>query len=512
MGVADMRTAEMRTADVADVPSSSAPAPLEFVPAGPSGSRRNQRSRLLPRSARARMMTLFLGLLVIAGALSIIGIRTVMAARVERRTAEALEQEVEEVQLLISQGIDPATGRPFASLDRALDVYFERNVPSVQEAHVAFVDDALYRSRLRSFPGNVLPDAAVAEWREFARSGEPAASGDFHTSRGDAQYRAVRITIGAQSGAFVVAILPEAELREIRDLQTYGTLVVLVVVVFAGLCVWALMDRMLGPVRELTDTARSISEVDRGARVRVNGGIEAAEMARNFNAMLDRLDAVHYSQLAFLEAVGHELRTPLTVATGHLELIDDDDPGRRAAIDLVIGELARMARLVDDLQTLAESEREDYIVAAPIDIEQFARSLLMKSVVLGDRRWQLDELGGGTFEGDAERLTEAMLNLVDNAVNHTEPGDEIGIGAVVDKGEVRLWVRDTGPGVDPADDRDLFERFVRGRAADQRYRGSGLGLTITRSIARAHGGDVTLERSSGMGACFTIRIPHGVAP
>jgi signal transduction histidine kinase len=464
------------------------------------------RRRAWPMSARARMFALFVPLLIVAGALFVITIRAVMIARVDQRVSEALAQEVEEVGLLIGQGTDPETGEQFADLSRAFDVYFERNVPSVQEAHVAFVGDELYRERLRSFPVASLPEHIVGEWAVFAASGSGERSGEFDTERGAARYSLVGVDVAGDRGAFVVAILPEAERREIRDLQTYGTLVVALVVLLAGVSVWTLSGRILAPVRELTETARSISEADRGGRLRVNGGSEAAEMARHFNAMLDRLDAVHYSQLAFLEAVGHELRTPLTVATGHLEILEDDDPDHRATVELVISELTRMGRLVDDLQTLAESERDDYIVPAEVDVESFARELLTKSVVLGDRRWQLDELTDGTFFGDRERLTEAMLNLVDNAVKHTDVDDEIGIGATVVDGEVRLWVRDTGPGIVQGEGIDLFERFVRGREADRRYRGSGLGLAISRSIARGHGGDVSIEPSD-VGARFCIRFP-----
>jgi two-component system OmpR family sensor kinase len=462
-----------------------------------------QRRRI---TARGRMILLFVPLLISAGALSVIGIRAVLIARVDQRVDEALEQEVDEVIILLTQGTDPETGEPFADLTRAFDVYFERNVPSVQEAHVAFVGSELLRSRLRSFPIRELPPEALAEWSHFATNGTGVMAGEFEGDGATARYRAVSVRVGDDRGAFVVAIMPAFEMREIRDLQTYGTLVVTLVVILAAICAWTLSDRILAPVRELTDTARSISETDRGGRVRVNGSAEAADMARHFNAMLDRLDAVHYSQLAFLAAVGHELRTPLTVATGHLEMMDDDNPERRATVELVIDELSRMARLVDDLQTLAEAERDDYVVMSEIALEPFARELLTKAVVLGDRRWQLDELHGQSFRGDRERITEAVLNLVDNAVKHTDTDDEIGIGASVVGGLVKLTVRDTGPGLDPSDRDRVFERFERGGSSHRRYRGSGLGLTITRVIARAHGGDVTIEPSD-VGAVFCIRLP-----
>jgi two-component system, OmpR family, sensor kinase len=466
-----------------------------------------RRLTLIPRSARARIAALFLALLVAAGVLSIVGTRLVLEVRVNERVDEALRQEIEEVQILMQQGLDPLTGEPFADLERALDVYFERNVPSIQEAHIAFVDGDLYRQRLRSFPARELPSAVLSSWASFTDDGVDLVAGEFDTVEGRARFRAVDIDVAGERGIFVVAILPEAEMREIRELQTYGAGVVVVVVVLAGACAWKLSGRILEPVRELTETARSISETDRMGRVSVTGGVEAAQMARHFNAMLDRLDAVHYSQLAFVEAVGHELRTPLTVATGHLELLEDDNPERQRTVELVLGELTRMARLVDDLQTLAESERDDYVLRGDIDGSAFARELLAKAMVLGDRNWQLDATSAGPFRGDQERLTEAALNLVDNAVKHTEVGGDIEIGVAVNDGGASIWVRDSGPGVDHEAADELFERFVRGDAARRRYRGSGLGLAIARSIGRAHGGDVVLT-STPTGASFTIVVPH----
>ena len=149
-----------------------------------------------------------------------------------------------------------------------------------------------------------------------------------------------------------MTILPAAELREIRELQTYGAVVIGVVVVAAGACAWFLAGRVLRPVRELTETARSISESDQTERIRVSRSGEAAEMAETFNAMLDRLNAASANQRDFLRAAGHELRAPLTVATGHLELLAEGTVEEQTTLPLVIDELTRMGKIIDDLQSL----------------------------------------------------------------------------------------------------------------------------------------------------------------
>ena len=115
---------------------------------------------------------------------------------------------------------------------------------------------------------------------------------------------------------------------------------------------------------------------------------------------------------------------------------------------------------------------------------------------MGERDWRLDSSGVGVVRADRQRLTQAMLNLVRNAVEHTGVGAEVGLGSSLDGDGVRLWVRDTGPGVDERDRDQIFERFARGRGGRRRSDGAGLGLAIVRTVAEAHGGRVELGRAN----------------
>ncbi len=455
------------------------------------------------------MATAYLVLLVVTGAVAVLGIRQVLLVRLDNQTEAALGQEVAEVQTLIANGRDPSTGLPFASLERAFDVYMERNVPSPEEAFVTMLNGELHRDRLRSFPGRELPPGALATWSSFSLAEGPDQITDtFGTAQGEADFHAVRFTLGEDSGAFVVTILPAAERRKIQELQTYGAAVMVAAVLAAAVCAWFLTGRVLAPVRDLTSTARSISESDRTARIRVTGSSEAAEMAETFNAMLDRLDQAHQSQLDFVRAAGHELRTPLTVASGHLELLGDDEEERRTIMPIVLDELARTGRLVDDLQSLVEAEAPGFLQPEVVDAQLLVHELVAKATALGDRAWRLDHASEGTFVADKQRLTEAVLNLADNGVKHTEVGDTIAIGLELTGAVVRIWVRDTGIGVPTSDAERIFDRFARGRGATKRYRGAGLGLAIVQSIAEAHGGHALLRSEQGQGARFTIVIPR----
>jgi signal transduction histidine kinase len=271
---------------------------------------------------------------------------------------------------------------------------------------------------------------------------------------------------------------------------------------------WISAGRLLRPVRELTESARAITESDLTRRIPVDGDDEIAELARTFNEMLDRLGSAFSSQRAFVDDAGHELRTPITIVRGHLELMDGEDPeDRQRTIALVTDELDRMARIVDDLLLLAKAEQPDFVRPEAIDLAALTEELLGKAQALGDRSWRLDGRGAGVLRGDPQRLTQAVLNLARNAVEHTEEGDEVALGSSRQDGEVRLWVRDVGPGIARDDRERIFERFARGRDRPRRSEGAGLGLAIAQAVAAGHGGRVELDSAPGAGATFTLVLP-----
>jgi two-component system, OmpR family, sensor kinase len=120
----------------------------------------------------------------------------------------------------------------------------------------------------------------------------------------------------------------------------------------------------------------------------------------------------------------------------------------------------------------------------------------------------VDDVGGGTLFGDRHRLTEAVMNLAHNAVQHTDESDTIAIATSGTEDEVRFWVRDTGTGISASDQAIVFGRFTRGSGAHLRYAGGGLGLSIVKAIAEAHGGRVELQSVPGEGSTFTMVLPR----
>ncbi len=239
-----------------------------------------------------------------------------------------------------------------------------------------------------------------------------------------------------------------------------------------------------------------------------------ADVAVQFNAMLDRIQEAFDAEQRFVDDAGHELRTPITVIRGHLELLGDDPQERQATLALVTSELDRMSRMVTDLLSLAKAERPDFLrLQRGVDLAALTLDLDAKVTALGDRRWGLSHIAEGTCTVDPERLTQAVLQLAQNAVEHTTVGDRIVLSSELVSASAPgdptlvLSVTDEGSGVHPDDVPVLFERFARGQHGPRPRGGAGLGLAIVRSIAEAHGGRAYVETTGGRGARFAVAVP-----
>ncbi len=276
------------------------------------------------------------------------------------------------------------------------------------------------------------------------------------------------------------------------------------------LLAWFTAGRVLYPLRLLTKTAHSITESDMTQRLPVQGRDEIAELTTTVNEMLDRLQAAFDSQKEFLKDASHELRTPITVMQGHLEMLKYQ-PEKEASIALVMDELERMSRLVNDLLLLAKAERSDFLRLKPEELDWLTEEVYLKARGLADRTWRLESKGLSPITVDRQRLTQAVMNLIQNAIRHTKPGDPITLGSSVKGDYAYLWVSDTGEGIATADQSRIFERFVRA-TGDPHSEGYGLGLSIVAAIVQSHGGHVEIASQVGHGSTFTIVIPLDAAP
>jgi two-component system, OmpR family, sensor kinase len=425
------------------------------------------------------------------------------AAGIERDAQTRADQEIQAFRTLERRGPEPGRGDSFTSIDQLFDVFLARTVPNQDELIVGWVDG-------QAHVASSSPRGELAEDPAFEalvnQNAEVGGTVRTESAVGDLLVTIQPVQGRVSSGALVVVtFLDDAERGLNKLLRTYAITALLSLIVITGLAAWQ-AGRLLAPLGRLSDTAEDITATDLSRRLPESGNDDITALTRTVNGMLVRLEEAFVGQRQFLDDAGHELRTPLTVLRGHLELLDHSDPEDVAETRaLLLDELDRMSRLVGDLILLAKTGRPDFLDVQPVSLERLTHTILAKARGLGDRTWHLDGAGEAIVTMDEQRITQAVLQLADNAVKHTEPDDVVAIGSAAADGWARIWVRDSGPGI-PAEDQDrIFDRFARSRVSDE-DEGFGLGLSIVSAIVEAHAGTVTFEDAVPSGACFVISL------
>ena len=283
----------------------------------------------------------------------------------------------------------------------------------------------------------------------------------------------------------------------------------------AVLGTYLLLRRLLGNIGRITTTARTIEEGDLDLRLGDQGSDdEVGELAATFDSMLDRIDQIMGIQRQLLSDVSHQLKTPLTVMRGHLEVlartgVDDPEEVRRT-IATVLAEVEHLRSMTEELLLLGRSLEPGFLDASPNDLRALIGDVGRSAEVLGDRNIAVGAVPDLVVQIDGHKMRGALLNLVDNAVKATSPGDRIELSASLRHpgGEVVLTVADSGPGVPVADRDRVLERF--GRPRMETRAGSGLGLAIVGTVAEAHGGHIELGDASLGGLAASIVLPSTV--
>jgi signal transduction histidine kinase len=273
---------------------------------------------------------------------------------------------------------------------------------------------------------------------------------------------------------------------------------------------WLLAGRALAPLREITATARRVSGENLGERIALSGPAdELRELADTFDGMLARLDGAFASQRHFVANASHELRTPLAIMRTEVDVaLADPDAGTadlRAMGEAVLETVDRCERLIASLLLLARSQattghEERVDVAALVgdcvtDLQARAQEAQVQI------RSDLQPAWADADPGLLERL---IANLLDNGIHHNEPGGVLSVRTEVHEGRLRLVVANGGSRIDPDDVQALTEPFRRLKRSGS---GFGLGLSIVRSVAEAHGGTLTLSAPSSGGLVAQVDLP-----
>ena len=279
----------------------------------------------------------------------------------------------------------------------------------------------------------------------------------------------------------------------------------LVVMITTGLAIWIDVRRGSQPLDELTEVplmAAMFLAMVWHARKRL---IAMGEIERVSDENLRLLER----ERRFLQDASHELGTPITIALGQVELIQRTAKSSVVQEDaaIAVDELMRLRRLADRLLFLAASEDPGFLVQAPADVDALIADALRRWGSI-PRAWEQRERSATVVSADAERLAMALDSLIENAVKHTRPGDRIAVGACRTGDSVTITVLDSGPGIAVANLPHLFDRFRRVDPGRTREAGGvGLGLSIVKAIATAHGGSVGARSEEGAGSEFCFTIP-----
>jgi two-component system sensor histidine kinase MprB len=280
----------------------------------------------------------------------------------------------------------------------------------------------------------------------------------------------------------------------------------------AGLAGWAVARNGLRPVRRLTDVVEDIARTQRLDPIPIEGSDEVARLAQSFNDMLRALSASQHRQRQLVADAGHELRTPLTSLRTNLDLLVQADSttglsaeSRAELLDDVRAQIGEMTTLIGDLVELARDE------PVPPTVEPVELTAVLAQAIARVRRRADVEFEVRTSPwwviGDADALERAITNLLDNAAKWSPAGETV----TVTLREGTLMVADHGPGISPRDLPHVFDRFYRS-AESRSMTGSGLGLSIVRSVAERHGGIVRAGTGPGGGAGFWLSLPGQPAP
>lgn len=328
-------------------------------------------------------------------------------------------------------------------------------------------------------------------------------------------------TLQASGGATVlvgrdIADLRRAEWGLFLNVALAG-IATLVVAIFGG---WFVAGRALTPIKRISKTARAMSEGDLDARIAVEQtDSELEQVASTLNDAFDRLRLVVEQERRFIADASHELRTPISVLRAETEwALDRERTAQQYKDALTVGRRAalRMQDIVERLLALVRAEVTPEVQEpAPVAMRSLIDDVVTWLAPIAQARGVRLGVEGDPFtvNGDAEQLREALNNVIANAILYNKPGGSVTISTRVSGGSARIEVVDTGIGIPIDAVPRVFDRFFRvDKARSRELGGSGLGLSIARTVFVAHGGGITCTSEPGVGSMFAVALPTVALP
>jgi two-component system OmpR family sensor kinase len=468
------------------------------------------------RSLRSRLLASVLGI----AALGLILLAAITYAEQRSFQYDRVDQQLERAPR--------AMGRVFANLGIGGDHDFPGPGPRGGGPEESLPPGTY--GELRDASGAIVGKPVVLGYdqAETAKFSRPKLPGDIQSGRiftvdgsNGGSYRVLANENPSGDQLVVVAVPLTGVQDSLNRLLLVEGLVILGVLLVLGFVAWIVVRIGLLPLDRIGHTAGRIAGGDLSHRVEsADPRTEVGRLGLSLNAMLDRLERAFAERQAsedrlrrFLADASHELRTPLSSIRGYAELYRMGATREPAELERsmkrIESEAQRMGVLVEDLLTLA---RLDEVADAPhveVDVGALARDTVEDArATAPDRDIEVSAVGPVLVSGDAHQLRQVLANLVRNALVHTPAGTPIEVSATRVDGQVRVEVRDHGPGLPEADPDTIFERFWRAEGGRERGKdGAGLGLAIVAGIVDAHGGTVSAGNAEGGGAAFVVTFP-----
>jgi signal transduction histidine kinase len=318
----------------------------------------------------------------------------------------------------------------------------------------------------------------------------------------------------ASAHSTFVAELP---LTFMKIFLTAAVITLVIVIIFVA----SMSYSMVRPLRQMSAAAKKLAVGDFSVRVKVASDDEIGELAHAFNEMADSLSASEGMRRSFIANVSHELKTPMTTIAGFVDgMLDGTIPPERHRhyMTIVSNEVKRLSRLVTSMLSLSRIDNGELKIH-PTNFDLFSTLVSILSgfeQTIRDRKYDITGLGDFRsihVYADPDLMYQVIYNLIENAVKFTNEGGTINFGVEETRYDISVMITNTGAGIPPEDIRFIFDRFYKtdkSRSMDKK--GMGLGLFITKTIMRLHGGDIYVESQVDVYTRFTIRLPKTTAP
>jgi signal transduction histidine kinase len=316
----------------------------------------------------------------------------------------------------------------------------------------------------------------------------------------------------APAGMITVGAPLSDALATLRTLRTALLIGVLGGALLSGALAFLLARRALRPIGRIADTAETIRSGDLTRRIGYRRGDELGRLAAVLDSCFAELEHALERQRRFGADASHELRTPLAAIRANLALLRGwaaTEPGaRKAAIASLDQATTRATRIVEDLLYLARVEREPPTALAPLRLDDLVLGVVREATQLRPEvKIEITRLDEATTTGDALRLQQLLLNVLDNALRVSPPGGIVTVELTADRHQETITVSDEGPGIEPGQLNRVFDRLYTQRPDERQPTGSGLGLAIARAIAESHGANLTARNNTGPGVTFMLTLP-----